>query len=786
MEQGLTKSGIKPFVVWGIFVFFIWGLFSIYDCWSPPVVPASAPPDKFSAERAVRLLEYPTTMIHPFGSQENAKVRKYLVQQLRLLGVEPEVYTGYLTHTSKRGHNSMERVDSIMVVLPGYAPTRSILLMGHYDSTPYGVGCADDGSAVATMYETLRALLHSPPLKNDVIFLFTDGEESGLLGPKAFLNHPLFETVGLCLNFEARGHYGPSMMFQMSNNNSWLINEFAKVVPYPRASSMMFEVAGKMPTSTDYYVLKPRGVPGFDFAFVGGIRYYHTPNDNIEHISLRSLQHHGEYALPLVKHFGNLDLSHLKIGYPFEEPVNNSIYFQLPGGNLITYSEKWVFPLLLLSIILYSLLLLWLRIFWGIRFRDIVINFIRNTVHILLIFGLLSGLIGLTFLIYKHYIVYYELTYLIMSLLTTSGLFLIFLPVIFPRLDPHVFLASALLPWLGLSIYSSIATPTASYISVWILIISSICGIIGSFPYIPQKWQRSMGWFSFWTLIPAFITAYFVVPFLILGVQTLTPVFIPILMIFLILIFYQLVGILQNLIQNKKTCYRLGILSLIAGLIVYAYPMLFFRFTKETPKVNHLCYGLDWDTGKAWWMTRDTELDEWTEHFFRKNVEYKKPEPFTGDNITVRFGEAPVANYPQPLLSVLEDKMEGDVRHLKISVVSLRKSAEIRLTLKGDLEILSAKVNGKVFDNSEGKTVDRWHFSYRGFPSENGLTMEWALKHNEPLSLEVIEKSYVIPPIPGVEIPPRPEYMIAEPNTVEWWKAFRSNAIYTRKTFHLN
>ncbi len=786
MEQGLTKSGIKPFVVWGIFIFFIWGLFSIYDCWSPPVVPASAPPDKFSAERAVRLLEYPTTMIHPFGSQENAKVRKYLVQQLRLLGVEPEVYTGYLTHTSKRGHNSMERVDSIMVVLPGYAPTRSILLMGHYDSTPYGVGCADDGSAVATMYETLRALLHSPPLKNDVIFLFTDGEESGLLGPKAFLNHPLFETVGLCLNFEARGHYGPSMMFQMSNNNSWLINEFAKVVPYPRASSMMFEVAGKMPTSTDYYVLKPRGVPGFDFAFVGGIRYYHTPNDNIEHISLRSLQHHGEYALPLVKHFGNLDLSHLKIGYPFEEPVNNSIYFQLPGGNLITYSEKWVFPLLLLSIILYSLLLLWLRIFWGIRFRDIVINFIRNTVHILLIFGLLSGLIGLTFLIYKHYIVYYELTYLIMSLLTTSGLFLIFLPVIFPRLDPHVFLASALLPWLGLSIYSSIATPTASYISVWILIISSICGIIGSFPYIPQKWQRSMGWFSFWTLIPAFITAYFVVPFLILGVQTLTPVFIPILMIFLILIFYQLVGILQNLIQNKKTCYRLGILSLIAGLIVYAYPMLFFRFTKETPKVNHLCYGLDWDTGKAWWMTRDTELDEWTEHFFRKNVEYKKPEPFTGDNITVRFGEAPVANYPQPLLSVLEDKMEGDVRHLKISVVSLRKSAEIRLTLKGDLEILSAKVNGKVFDNSEGKTVDRWHFSYRGFPSENGLTMEWALKHNEPLSLEVIEKSYVIPPIPGVEIPPRPEYMIAEPNTVEWWKAFRSNAIYTRKTFHLN
>lgn len=786
MEQNLSRGGLRPFTIAGILVLFVWGAFSIYDYWSPPVVPENAPPDKFSAERAIKLLEYPTTMIHPFGSQENARVREYLVQKLRLLGVEPQVYTGYIKHSSKYGHNAIERVDSIMVVLPGYAPTRSILLMGHYDSTPYGVGCADDGSAVATMYETLRALLHRAPLKNDVIFLFTDGEEAGLLGPRAFLNHPLFETVGLCLNFEARGHYGPSMMFQMSHNNSWLIEEFAKVVPYPRASSMMFEVAGKMPTSTDYYVLKPKGVPGFDFAFVGGIRYYHTPNDNIEHISLRSLQHHGEYALPLVSHFGNLDLSHLKIGYPFEEPIQNSIYFPLPGNRLVTYSSAWVFPLLILAIILYVGMLFSMRLFWGIRIRDIFINFIRNAVHILLIFGLLAGLIGLTFLLYKHYIVYYELTYFAVGLLVTLGLFLIFLPIIFARFDPHVFFASALLPWLGLSIYSSIAIPTASYISQWILIIGSICGIIGSFPYTSQKWQRNFAWYSFWTLIPSFVIIYFVFPFLILGVQTLTPIFIPILMIFLILIFYPPVGIIQDMIQNKKICYRWGMILLIAGLIVYAYPMLFFRFTKETPKTNHLCYGLDWDSGKAWWISRDAELDEWTEQFFKRDVQFKKPEPFAGDNIPVRFGEAPIASFPQPLLSVLEDKTDGDIRHLKVSVVSLRKSAEMHLTLNGEIEILSVKVNGEEFDNSDGKTISNWSFNYRGFPAENGLTFEWKLKHKQPLTLEVKEKSYVIPPIAGIEIPPRPDYMISEPNTVEWWKPFRSNAIYTRKTFSLN
>ncbi len=783
MKQTSGKSGIKPFTVVGMFILLLWGMCSVYDFWSPPVVPASAPPDKFSAERAVRLLEYPTTMIHPFGSQENAKVREYLVQQLRLLGIEPEVYTEYLVHSSKHGHNSIERVDSIMVVLPGYAPTRSILLMGHYDSTPYGVGCADDGSAVATMFETLRALLYSPPLRNDVIFLFTDGEEAGLLGPKAFLKHPLFDTVGLCLNFEARGHYGPSMMFQMSSNNSWLINEFAKVVPYPRTSSMMFEIAGKMPTSTDYYVLKPKGVPGFDFAFVGGIRYYHTPNDNIAHLSLRSLQHHGEYALPLVKHFGNLDLSHLKIGYPFEKPIRNSIYFPLPGNRLITYSQNWALPLLLLAIALYLVMLTALRLFWGVRIIDVVINFVRNFIHVLLIFGLLAGLIGLSYLIYKHYIVYYELTYMAMGILTTLGLFFIFLPIIFARFDPHVFFASALIPWLGLAVYTGIVTPTASYIGTWIVIIGSICGIIGSFPYIPQRWQKNLFWYSFWTLIPVFVTLYFIAPSLILGVQTLTPIFIPILMIFLIITFYQPAGIVQDFVQNKKVCYRWGTILLVAGLLTYAYPMLFFRFTKETPKTNHLCYGLDWDTGKAWWMTRDKELDEWTEQFFTKNVEFKKPEPFAGNNIIVRFGEAPVANYPQPLVSVLEDRTEGDIRHLKVSIVSLRKATEVGITLKGNIEVLSVKVNGKEFDNSEGKTIPQWHLNYRGYPQP--ITIEWQLKHSEPLSLEVKEKSYVIPPIPGIEIPPRPDYMIAEPNTVEWWKPFRSNAIYTRKTFAL-
>ena len=70
------------------------------------------------------------------------------------------------------------------------------------------------------MLETLRALKSSPPLKNDTVFLFTDGEEVGLLGATAFVKeHPWAKDIGVALNFEARGSSGPSFMFETSDGN---------------------------------------------------------------------------------------------------------------------------------------------------------------------------------------------------------------------------------------------------------------------------------------------------------------------------------------------------------------------------------------------------------------------------------------------------------------------------------------------------------------------------------------------------------------------------------------
>ncbi|MDE2150286.1 MAG: M20/M25/M40 family metallo-hydrolase, partial [Gammaproteobacteria bacterium] len=76
-------------------------------------------------------------------------------------------------------------VNDVIATLPGREDA-ALLLVAHYDSVPAGPGVGDDLSGVATMLEIARALRAGPTPQASVIFLFSDGEEEGLLGASAF------------------------------------------------------------------------------------------------------------------------------------------------------------------------------------------------------------------------------------------------------------------------------------------------------------------------------------------------------------------------------------------------------------------------------------------------------------------------------------------------------------------------------------------------------------------------------------------------------------------------
>lgn len=153
---------------------------------------------------------------HPVGSKEHDKVRDYLFKQLTNLGLMPEIQkSNYTVDTKFRTGKS--NAENIVARIDGTQKGKVVLLIAHYDSVKEGPGAADNGSSVACILETVRALKSSAQLKNDIIILFSDTEEIYLNGAAGFVQYnPWFNDVGVAINFEAKGNSGPSIMFETS------------------------------------------------------------------------------------------------------------------------------------------------------------------------------------------------------------------------------------------------------------------------------------------------------------------------------------------------------------------------------------------------------------------------------------------------------------------------------------------------------------------------------------------------------------------------------------------
>jgi hypothetical protein len=272
----------------------------------PEAEPADAPRTVFSAGRAMKHVEAIADSPHPTGSPRAEKVREYILGKLRELGLEPEVQSP---------RDASIPLRNILVRLKGRGARdrKAVLLCAHYDSVSSGPGAGDNASGVASVLETLRALKVSQTLERDVIALFDDGEEAGLLGAELFVDeHPWAKEVGVVLNLDARGNHGPSFMFETTPRNGWLIRRFAEASPHPLATSFSMDVYRLMPSDTNLTVFKRAGLDGLNFAFGRGLAYYHSPEDTPANLDPRTLQHHGENALALARHLGNLDLENVR------------------------------------------------------------------------------------------------------------------------------------------------------------------------------------------------------------------------------------------------------------------------------------------------------------------------------------------------------------------------------------------------------------------------------------------------------------------------------------------
>ncbi len=208
----------------------------------PGPVRAETAPDAFSPQRAFEALAevLGDQAPHPVGSEANRRVRERIVSRLEQLGLAPEVERGEACGFRGR----CEGVENILAVIRGSgARETAVMLASHYDSVPAGPGASDDGLGVGVALEPARVLLGGPPLRRDVVLLFADGEEVGLLGAQVFVrDHPLARRVVEVVNVDARGTSGAGLLFETKRVGVASARRMARVLPRPHTSSLFSAV----------------------------------------------------------------------------------------------------------------------------------------------------------------------------------------------------------------------------------------------------------------------------------------------------------------------------------------------------------------------------------------------------------------------------------------------------------------------------------------------------------------------------------------------------------------
>ena len=316
--------------------------------------PASADADGFSSARVVKDIDVVSREHHSVAHpEERARVREYLVRRLQELGADTVRIFSYDSLVGPQNKHVVYTFDAHNV-LADFAPLHEnadsvaeLLFVAHYDSrysqpfardTVWSYGAADDGYGIGVILETVSQLLKNrSEWKQGVKVLFTDAEEVGMMGMRALWeNDPqVLKNVGLMINIEARGPWGPALLFEACPGNEKVIDLYAQASKYPYTYSLTTVVYNFMPNFTDFTIVKD-SIPGLNFSTITDVNHYHTHLDNFSNISEKSIQHYGAQILPLVSEYlmneAYADVDALKAD-------NDAVNFTIPAVGLLNFSR---------------------------------------------------------------------------------------------------------------------------------------------------------------------------------------------------------------------------------------------------------------------------------------------------------------------------------------------------------------------------------------------------------------------------------------------------------------
>jgi hypothetical protein len=714
----------------------------------PAVVPADAHATAFSAERAMRHVRVIAARPHATGSAAHLAVLQYLQAEITALGLTAQVQdaTGVGTRYPVAGH-----VRNVLVRVPGKVPGGpAVLLMAHYDGVPAAPAAGDDGAGTAALLEMLRALRAGPPLAHDVIVLFTDSEESGLLGAAAFAReHPWAKDAAVVLNFEARGVNGPSLMFETGPGNLDVVRVL-QGVPGTRATSVSTAVYRRLPNDTDLSEMAILGLPAMNFAFIGDVGRYHTSEDDAEHLSLGSLQHHGEQALALARAFGDGPLPRPK--------TSDAVFFFAPLFGLVAYAEWWAVPLAVVALVLVVVSATRQRSKEPDWASSMTMGASAAIVSLLLAacigYGVGRGLTAFHASLGSgapRWSAWYAASVAMFALTMVT-----LAPSVARRWMGSSWHSGALLVWSLVSLAIAVAVPGASFLFTWPVLAAAATHVLIVWKPRTLEVRTSLG------LASAAVVVFLVVPTAYLMVCValgLDAVGGTVLAVLAAMAGALIAPELLALAGDRPA--RAPLAAFVAGLVLFGVGQATVRTSAAHPAAGSLAYATDADSSDAWltgyaapgatdWLgavLRATRADSG-----RTPPRWLLRQARGRSAVPVRPSPNAVA---VPSTTILKDSSSAGERTVVVRIKPGHDTWSIGLQMDTG-SVLRAFVNGIPIDASRYRSRPaRWGIDFIA-PPDSGFTLSLTMPSGVPAQLGVTARILGLPPLSGVAVPARP------------------------------
>ena len=710
----------------------------------------------FSVARAQAHVQALSQAPRPVGSPANQQARDYLLAQLRGLGLKPEVQTETVRAASvdltANVRVTLAEVHNVIVRKPGmvvgHGSRPAVLAVARYDSGAASLGAADGAASSAALLETLRVLQAGPPLDNDLLVVFTDGDGGQALGTRGFVqSHPWTRRARVALRFDNLGNRGALQLIGAERADGFTVDAWSSLAPGPQGSSFMGELYGRLPQHAGAALLADPGPAVLHFATtagpLGGGAW-----DVPERLDAASLQHEGDTMLALLRHFGAAALP--------EPEARGQVLFTLPALGVLHYSYLLVWPLALLAGVLCVVVCR-----SAIRRQDLDgIDIVHGAFGFLLMLmlsiaaawvcrdflpglaprydvGLLAEGPGLAAAVRWQL-----LAFTLLPLTAFIGL----QRILQARIGVHAMLLGTMCVLAIALLCASWLAPGASYVLAWPLLAAQAAWLV-------LASRRAQGWRAAYRrivlLLAALPAALLIVPAARDSLLHLSPAW----LVLPSVLGCCLPALCGPLLAEVGT--RLVVRPLLLGVSICL--VLAHRASPvppELPVPNRLVYFKDTPSWQAFWMYPAGPLDAWTRTIF-PNALYPYQLPYMlGDGSPPVWYAAARRNdaIAYPDLIVEKDQRGPAGRHVAFLLRSKNRAPELLLRIPA-ADTLKTTVNGRVLTD---RRYRGWTLDLHGM-QDRELRFAIDFVHDQPFTVFIQER---IPGLPDHELPPRPAGML--------------------------